>query len=102
LTTLEDFLTVTHLHSVKLPHSQLDYYISDPKVRLMQQLIENEQYGSGVDHMFDHVVDFESLFKIKQIGKLYKKINNRELDDATIECIKHNISLQPRVTVTYL
>ena len=100
LTDLGDFLDVTHLHSIKLkPTSHnVGYWINDPKVRYLKQLLENEEIAKSFDPSFDYIVDFKSLFKIKQIGKLYKKINNRELDDATIECIKHNISLQPRLT----
>jgi tetrahydromethanopterin S-methyltransferase subunit A len=106
LVDLEDFLTVTHLCSVKIRFDQLNHpiahYIANPKVRFLQHLIENEQHGHSVDHMFDHVVDFKSLFKIKQINKLYRKINNQSLDNAAIECIQHNISLQSRATITYV
>ena len=85
LRNLDDYLTVAYLRKSKMS-SALTY------TEILQDLITNQNEMAQTN--FQHVIDFKWLFDIKKIQELYTQITTQELDDTTINCIQHNISLQ--------
>lgn len=92
LNNINDFLTVAHLWQQKILDDPL------PTENILLEIIQNEFDARNLDHLFDYVVDFASLFDVDAIQKLYQDIHNKELDAETIKKIQHNISLQQRVS----
>lgn len=94
LNDIEDYLTVAHLWQEKISFGRI------PTENILVELVKNESTAKHMDHMFDHIVDFKSLFDVNSVRDTYKKIMNADLDDTRLQQIEHNISLQQRVFIT--
>lgn len=91
VTTPEDMWNIAWLNYSKHPQGKdLSHEVVNSRYHLTKMI--NQEFACYQD-VYNNVIDYEDLWDIEYLKKLYQQVNNKDLTNTQINRIQHNINI---------